>query len=109
MIKNKLSINLQKTQCMLIGSSKRLQKCRNLNINFSGVQIEFVKQAKLLGIYIDNTLSWNAHIDFISKKIIGKLAVLRRVSYFMPPNALQEVLIALCFHILLIVVLSGVM
>lgn len=47
-----------------------------------------MKQAKLLGVYIDNTLSWDAHINFISKKILGKLVVLRRVSNFMPPNAL---------------------
>ena len=60
---------------MLIGTSKRLQKCRNLSINFNDVQIEFVKQARLLGVYIDNTLSWDVHVDFISKKILRKLAV----------------------------------
>lgn len=76
---------------MLIVSSKRLQKCRNQNINFSGVKIEF------LGVYIDNTLSWNAHIDFISKKILRKLAVLRRVSYFMQPNALQRAFNSIMF------------
>lgn len=43
---------------------QKATKSRNLNINFNGVQIEFVKQTKLLGVYIDNTLSWNAHIDF---------------------------------------------
>lgn len=74
-----------------------------MNIYFSGVQIEFVKQAKLLGVYIDNTSSWNVHIDFISKKILGKLAV----SYFMPPNALQKVFNIIVFpHF---TVLSGVM
>jgi hypothetical protein len=41
-------------------------KCRNLNIDFNGVQIEFVKQAKLLGVYIDSTLSWDAHVEFVS-------------------------------------------
>lgn len=44
MIKNKLSINRQKTQCMVIGTSIRLQNCKNLNKSVSGVQIEFVKR-----------------------------------------------------------------
>jgi hypothetical protein len=39
---------------MLIGTTQRLLKCGNSNIDFIGIQIEFVKQAKLLGFYIDN-------------------------------------------------------
>jgi hypothetical protein len=35
--------------------------------------------------------SWDAHVEFVSKKIIRKLAVLERVSYFMPSNALLKV------------------
>jgi hypothetical protein len=84
MLRNKLSINIQKTLCMLIGTTQRLLKCRNLNIDFNGVRIEFVKQAQLLGAYIDSSLSWDTHVEFVSKKIIRKLAVLKRVSYFMP-------------------------
>jgi hypothetical protein len=52
MLRNKHSINIQKTQCMLIGTTQRLLKCRNLNIDFNDVQIEFVKRAKILGVYI---------------------------------------------------------
>lgn len=44
MIKNKLSINRQKTQSMVIGTSIRLQNCKNLNTSVSCVQIEFVKR-----------------------------------------------------------------
>jgi hypothetical protein len=66
-------------------------KCRNLNIDFNGVQIEFVKQARLLVVYIDKTLSWDALVEFVSKKIIRKLAVPKRVSYLMPSNALLKV------------------
>lgn len=47
-----------------------------------------LKQAKTWGVYIDNTFSWNVHVEIITKKIVRKLVVLKRVSYFMPPNAL---------------------
>ena len=49
-----LSDHYSGLQCMLIGTTQRLLKCRNLNIDFNGVQIEFVKQAKPLGVYIDS-------------------------------------------------------
>lgn len=68
------------------------------------MQIEFVKLARYLGVYMDNTLSWDDLFDFISKKIIEKLIVLRRVSYFVPLN--YRFLIALYFQISLIVVLT---
>lgn len=52
-----------------------LKGCKNVEIvnKFLYVQIEFVKQAKLFGVYIDKTLSWDANIHFISKKNLGNL------------------------------------
>jgi hypothetical protein len=76
---------------MLIGTTERLLQCGNLDIDFKGVQITFVKEATLLGIYIDDTFSWDAPVEFVTKKVIGKLAVLKSVSYFMPSNALLKV------------------
>ena len=58
-------------------------KCKEMIINFMaypnfGVRpicigdsvVECVESYKLLGLYIDNDLKWNSHIDYIIKKII---------------------------------------
>jgi len=67
---NKLTMNLKKTQCMLIGTRQRLSKCRKLCIEVNNVIIETVDVAKLLGVNIDCSLTWSYHIDCLTKKDI---------------------------------------
>ena len=50
---------------------------------------------KYLGFYIDSTLSWSAHIDYIVKKTIGPVGVLRRLSYTVPKTFLRAIYFAL--------------
>lgn len=47
MNKNKLTINLQKTQCMVLGTEQRVRNCSNLCIQVESVVIENVSCAKL--------------------------------------------------------------
>jgi hypothetical protein len=68
-----------------------------------------VKQAKLLGVHIDATLSWDAHVEYVSKKIIRKFAVLKRGSYFLSSNFLLKVYNSIVSPILLTAVLFGPM
>ena len=64
LIANKLTLNQSKTEFMLIGSRQRLrtfQSAPNLTIN--GTPIKQVSQAKSLGVYVDENLSWTTHIN----------------------------------------------
>ena len=89
--------NLKKTQCMLIGTSQKLSKCRKLCVNVGDVLIENVKCAKLLGINIDECLWWSVHIDVLCKNLQLKIAVLRRLSSFMPRAALLKIFNTIIF------------
>ena len=91
MQKNKLTINLKKTQCMLIGTSQKLLKCRKLCVNVGENFLENVNCAKLLGVYIDECLAWSHHTDVLCKKLSQKLGVLRRLSNFMSKEALLKI------------------
>ena len=64
-------------------------KCKEMIINFMAYPnfsvrpicigdsvVECVKSYKLLGVYIDNDLKWNSHIDYIVKKIIKETLLL---------------------------------
>ena len=69
----KPSLNIAKTEFMIIGSRQRIQtNCCNHQYNIQLVEsknIEKVDHTKSLGIFIDKNLSWKKHITETSKKI----------------------------------------
>ena len=83
---NKLSLNIAKTELMLIGSLQRLRPLattigHSLTVQFKGHKIDRVPHTKSLGI--DQNLSWSKHVNenatIISSAAIGAL---KRLSPF---------------------------
>ena len=68
---NKLSLNVAKTEFMVIGSRQRLATFdgHEINVFVGNDQIERVNSSKSLGLKIDENLTWKRHIDEISKKV----------------------------------------
>lgn len=64
---NKLKINLTKTYLMTF--KNRVSRIGDLNINYDGNIIESITTTKFLGLYIDNNLKWQSHIDHLKTKI----------------------------------------
>ena len=87
MEKNGLKLNASKTKCMLIHSPRK-KHCPSLNIHLSGQSIEQVRSFKFLGVLINDTLSWDDHINNIVSKVSRKLNLLRRLSWFLPRSLL---------------------
>ena len=70
---NKLTLNVNKTQCMLFSN----KKCStNLNIKIEGTTIAQVNKAKFVGVMIDDKLKWKDHILYISNKISKEIGVI---------------------------------
>ena len=63
---------------MLVGSSHKLSKSRDLHLTISDYKIECVKQYKLLGVNLDNNCKWSFHVDTIHKKLTNKVLLLHR-------------------------------
>ena len=65
LISNKLSLNVAKTEFMVIGSNQRLHSFSDdqINVEINAKLITKVKEAKSLGVIIDEHLSWSNHID----------------------------------------------
>ena len=77
---NKLTLNNSKTEYMIIGSKKRLSRLTsNPAINVGNLEIKRVKTTKSLGLMIDESLNWSAHVELISKKVTSGLAILRKI------------------------------
>ena len=66
---NKLSLDTTKTELMLIGSTHNNKKFDNLLVIRVGNELRCTHATKYLGLIVDDTLKWDLHIDYISKKL----------------------------------------
>ena len=83
---NKLSINLEKTQCMLFTNSKSF---RNITITLNNACIKQIHSARSLGVYIDDKMIWKDHISYISNKLAKSISILHRVNLTLDSRALR--------------------
>ena len=80
---NKQVINVKKLQAMFINSNqkilkKTLKELKKIKINCNGKEIKFETQVKLLGVTIDNKLSFDRQSSNITKKVNSKTFLLKK-------------------------------
>ena len=79
-------------------------------LSIDSVPIEKVSSVKSLGIFIDENLRWQTHIDKLSKKIASGTGAIKRIRDFLPTPPLHCIYNGeLSFNLnSIIVILSGV-
>ena len=78
---NGLLLNSKKTQCIFIGNRQQLSRIPGgVFINCDGEHIYPSAHVKNLGVHIDRFMTFDVHISEISKKVMGILMFIRRVS-----------------------------
>ena len=93
---HKLTLNASKTEFMLIGSRQRLSTFHNPpSLMINGAPITRVTSTKCLGVHIDQTLSWNVHVENLCKKIASGIGALKRVRSFVPHETLRSIFMSL--------------
>ena len=89
---NKLTLNMTKTEFMLIGSRQKLNSLSVLpDWEINGTQLNRVDFTKSLGVLIDENLTWSNHINAISKKISSGIGSIKRISRCVPPATLHNI------------------
>ena len=79
---------------MLIGSTQRLSTLPDtleLSINNEPKNLS----VKSLGVFIDENLTWQTHIDKLCKKIASVIGAIKRIRPFVPPATLIYICSAL--------------
>lgn len=77
---NGLNVNENKTQCMYVGSRQLISLIPpNTVINFGNTAIIPSKSVKNLGVYMDQYMLFDIHINHISSKVSGILMFLNRI------------------------------
>ena len=79
--KNFLAINHSKSQSIVFNRAT-LPTPFVIDSN----ELDYVPQIKLLGVIIDNSLSFKAHIKEICRKVNTKVSILRRILKFIPSD-----------------------
>ena len=75
---NRLKINADKTNVMLITSRKH--DSNELNVSLNGTSLRQVDTVRYLGLNIDSRLTWTDHVKQLCKNLSYKVFSLRRLS-----------------------------
>ena len=83
---NKLVLNSRKTKYMLFHKHNKVVP--NLDLNINGSTIDQVSTFKFLGLHINSQLTWQTHINEISKRISRVIGLLYKMQNILPKNIL---------------------
>ena len=93
---NKLSLNTDKTEYMVVGHKRQTNRIQGpLEVNINGGPIKRVKKVKYLGITVDENLTWNEQYKNLKGKIKNALSSLRKLKNILPQSKLDQVYKAL--------------
>ena len=93
---NRLSLNVAKTELMIIGSRQRLNtQCDEVNIRIDDEIIKRVDRTKSLGLTIGDRLSWSNHVDEICRNVSSAIGALKRIRHFISANTALQIYNAL--------------
>ena len=82
---NGMILNIDKTKVMLIASRQKRTVLGDtvLNLQYNDIDIKMTTSDKVLGIYVDNNLTWNNHFNFLSKKLSTYMWLLSKIRTFL--------------------------
>ena len=76
---NSVKANLKKFQFMILGKSKR----QTIILNINNIKIRESQNVELLGLIIDNRLTFKDHINMLCRRGNYKLHALRRIRKYL--------------------------
>ena len=83
---NKLSLNVAKTNYILFVNYRHEQ---HVALRIKDINIERVEATKFLGVIIDESLSWNNHINSVKSKLAKVSSVIYKVSHCIDRSSMR--------------------
>ena len=96
LIVNRLSLNINKTNFVVFRPYNKPLK-HNITLKIQKKAIAEKKIVKYLGIMIDSGLTWQAHIDNLSKKISRSIGLLYKIRPFVNKHIMKMLYYSLVF------------
>lgn len=83
---NKLSLNLEKTKCMIFGNRR---KEGEVLLSINHVIIERVSELRFLGVILDENFTWKSHITHVKKKVAKSIFILNKLKYVLKSQVMR--------------------
>ena len=88
---NRFKLNTGKTKSMVVSGNRLSPKTDDMDTEMEirtkeGVVLERTTSHKLLGVHIDQDLSFNDHVDYMCKKLAQRIGTLRSIRHYLPLN-----------------------
>ena len=75
---NKLTLNLTKTEFMLVASRQKLSTFHEIpSFSINDHPVKQVSSTKSLGVHLDQNMNWECHIQNIYEKISSALGAIK--------------------------------
>ena len=84
---NKLCINDEKTKYVLFSYKRKLKLPQ---IKIGPYEILEIDNTKFLGVFIDQNLSFKAHVNYLRTKISKSIGILYKLNKYLPTHILQK-------------------
>ena len=82
---NGMVLKSAKTKVMFVKTSQKRQKLNNDNLKlfYNYETLQTIKSDKILGVFVDNNLSWSEHVKHLTKKIASYIWLLSKIKTFL--------------------------
>ena len=92
---NRLLINIKKSNFIIIGTRHNVANIDNIALRIDDQTLQQCSSTKLLGIHIDQNLTFHNHMHYLITKISNKIALIHRLRQFLPHTALNTIYLTL--------------
>ena len=76
---------------MVFGTRHRVKKCKEVLVGLDGTNLQVVPTYKYLGFMLDSTLSFNYHVNNVSKIVAYKINLLSKVRRFLTEDVALKI------------------
>jgi len=89
---NKLSLNAEKTKCMVIGTRGQREEMKERKVYVDiNTTVQWVDDFQYLGVIVDERLRFTRHVDYVVKKMAKKIGIIRKLKGVLSTKA-KEIL-----------------
>ena len=82
---NGMILNSSKTKVMLVTTYQKRQRLTNdqFDLTYNKESLNMISNDKILGVFVDNNLTWSNHIKHLTKKIASSIWLLSKIKKFL--------------------------
>ena len=98
---NRLSLNVKKSKLIIFKSKRKVISPESFSIKLNGFKLEPTENVKYLGLHLDQNLSFDYHINQLSKKLSRSNGILSKLRHYTSKETLISVYYSLFYSHLL--------